>query len=193
MNQYRSIRLTIAAILLSAAMVATAPGQTLYTSPHGGTLAAITDAIDHAQDHVLIYAYSFTLEPVADSLVAAHRRGCKCVVLADRLQSSTKYSQISRLVRAGVPVYFLLTGGDQHAKTIIIDREQIFLGSYNLSHRAETANLEHTIYLTHPQIAQRLIEEFAKLPTRRLKPYAADAKHLCPTHPSCPGDQPWSK
>jgi phosphatidylserine/phosphatidylglycerophosphate/cardiolipin synthase-like enzyme len=47
----------------------------VYFSPHGGCSEAIIKEIDRAKAQILVQAYSFTSQPIAKALLAAHTRG----------------------------------------------------------------------------------------------------------------------
>jgi phosphatidylserine/phosphatidylglycerophosphate/cardiolipin synthase-like enzyme len=48
---------------------------TVCFSPRGGCTQLIVDTLVNARSEVLVQAYSFTSEPIAQALVEAHARG----------------------------------------------------------------------------------------------------------------------
>lgn len=56
------------------------PPIQVYFSPKGGCTEAVVKELDAAKETVLVQAYSFTSAPIANALLAAHKRGVKVEV-----------------------------------------------------------------------------------------------------------------
>jgi hypothetical protein len=82
----------------------------------------IIDAIDAAQHQVLVQAFSFTHRKIADSLIAASRRGVDVKVISDKDQiHRIRTSLISKMAADGVPVFTDSAHDSAHNKVIVID------------------------------------------------------------------------
>jgi len=86
----------------------------VYFSPHGGCTDAIVKQLDQAKTSIYVHAYSFTSEPIAKSLVDAHKRSVKISVILDKSQRTENYSEADFLSHAGINVLI----DDRHAMTI---------------------------------------------------------------------------
>jgi phosphatidylserine/phosphatidylglycerophosphate/cardiolipin synthase-like enzyme len=63
-----------------------------YFSPKGGCTEAIVAEISKAKSNVIVQAYSFTSEPIAAALIAAHRRGVAVAVIVDKGQDGNEHT-----------------------------------------------------------------------------------------------------
>ncbi|MDX5446655.1 MAG: phospholipase D family protein [Zoogloeaceae bacterium] len=108
--------------------------------------------IGSARDNLHVQAYAFTSKPVANALVAAHRRGVKVEVLADaRMNARESGNVIPLLLAAGVPVAYETAYSAAHNKVIVADADGpgcvVATGSYNFTWSAEHRNAENLIVL----------------------------------------------
>ena len=83
----------------------------VYFSPPAGSAAAIVKAVDASQHEVLIQAYSFTHNAIAQAVLRAHARGVTVRVLLDQKSEQTNRYVLELLRHAHVP----LRGDGQHA------------------------------------------------------------------------------
>jgi cardiolipin synthase C len=110
------------------------------------------------------------------------KRNVKVAILTNSLASNdepvvhTGYSRYrAELIRAGVDLYELSPGGIQknkrlgfpgmslgrlHAKTAVIDRSTIFVGSMNLDPRSASKNTELGVIVQSPQLAKEVLRIF---------------------------------
>jgi phosphatidylserine/phosphatidylglycerophosphate/cardiolipin synthase-like enzyme len=77
----------------------------VFFSPNGGCTTAIIEEINNAKSEILVQAYSFTSAPIAKSLVDAHKKGIKVLVILDKSQ---KLLNIRQLVSCQILKYLLL-------------------------------------------------------------------------------------
>ena len=82
-------------------------------SPRGGCTQLVTDTIAQARSEILVQAYSFTSEPIAQALVAAHQRGVKIEAILDKSQKTEDDSRAKLLIDSGIPVRI-----DQNKRTL---------------------------------------------------------------------------
>ena len=64
----------------------------VFFSPKGGCTEAIIGELGKAKKTVLVQSYSFTSAPIAQALVAAHKRGVAVQVVLDKSQRTEKYT-----------------------------------------------------------------------------------------------------
>lgn len=142
-------------------------------SPGGQCLQFTQQAIALAQKTILVQAYAFTASPIAEALIAAHKRGVIVKVLVDRSQLTAKGSQVHRVLQQGIPASIDVVPGIAHNKVMIIDDHYVLTGSFNWSNAAETRNAENLLLIADPQVN---------------KIYAANwqarAAYATPIHPS---------
>ncbi len=124
-----------------------------HFSPKGGCTDKIIEELGRAKKTVLVQAYSFTSAPIAEALVAAHRRGVSVQVLLDKSQRSEKYSSADFVAHAKIPTYIDAKHAIAHNKIIIIDNNVIITGSFNFSKAAETSNAENLLVIHDPTLA----------------------------------------
>ena len=129
------------------------PKEQVYFSPHGGCTEAIVKNLGQAEKTVLVQAYSFTSEPIADALVNAHKRGVKVQVLLDKSQRHGKGSKLGLLVDAGIPVSVDAKHSIAHNKVMIIDGVTVITGSFNFTSAAEDKNAENLLVTRNKALA----------------------------------------
>jgi phosphatidylserine/phosphatidylglycerophosphate/cardiolipin synthase-like enzyme len=143
-----SIALAIAGSLLPAAdlTLRNVPAQ-VYFSPNGGCEEALVAIIDSARSQVLVQAYSFTSTPLAGALKRARSRGLDVRVILDKSQRTERYSGLTYLVHAGVPVWVDDAHAIAHNKIVLVDGQITGTGSYNLTKSASVSNAENLLIL----------------------------------------------
>jgi phosphatidylserine/phosphatidylglycerophosphate/cardiolipin synthase-like enzyme len=129
------------------------PAQ-VYFSPRGGCTEAVVAAITSAQKTVLVQAYSFTSAPIAGALKAAHDRGVDVRVILDKSQETERYSGLTYLEHAGVPVFVDRAHSIAHNKVMVIDGETVITGSFNFTKAAEEHNAENLLVLHDAGLAR---------------------------------------
>jgi phosphatidylserine/phosphatidylglycerophosphate/cardiolipin synthase-like enzyme len=132
-----------------------------FFSPRGGCTDAIIRTIASARKSIHVQAYSFTSAPIAQALVAAHRRGVKTEVILDSSQKSEKYTEADFLTRAGVPTFIDSAHAIAHNKLMIIDEMTVVTGSFNFTKSAEERNAENVLILHQtPELAQKYLSNW---------------------------------
>lgn len=102
--------------------------------------------INDAEEHIYFAIYTFTLQNIADALVAAKRRGVDVRGLMDSEQSRNSYGApiTEKLKAAGIPLLaerHASGNGIMHIKLLVTERAYAF-GSYNWTNSATTINDE---------------------------------------------------
>ena len=167
MNRRQITRAFILICLLSCPFSANAQQASLsqancqvYFSPRGGATSAIVQILENAKSNVLVQAYSFTSEPIAEALVRAHERGVKVQVLLDKSQRSQKYTAARFLFQAGVSTLIDASHTIAHNKVIIIDNIIVVTGSFNFTKAAEERNAENLLIVCSKELAARYVDNW---------------------------------
>ena len=126
---------------------------TVYFSPHGGCTEHIVKAIGSAKRSILVQAYSFTSQPIAEALVETQQRGVKVEVIVDKSQLAERHSVMGVLLKAGVPVAIDASHAIAHNKVIVIDGETVLTGSFNFTESAEERNAENLLQVDDQTLA----------------------------------------
>jgi len=116
-------------------------------SPGGQCTWFTVQAIQAAQQSILVQAYSFTAAVIVDALITAHQRGIAIKILVDRSQLTAKSSQVSRVLAAGIPIAIDKVPGIAHNKVMIIDDDYVLTGSFNWTEAAEKRNAENLLLI----------------------------------------------
>lgn len=107
----------------------------------------VLKTIDSANKQILFAAYSFTNKNIADSLVAAKKRGVSVFAVLDKSQLTEKYSAATFLLHAKIPVRIDTQHAIMHNKYIIVDSKTVETGSYNYTSSATKRNAENVIVI----------------------------------------------
>jgi len=131
-------------------------------SPNGGTQKRIATAIDSAKATVDLAIYSFTAQPIFNSLVNAVKRGVKIRAVFDKSEThGVQASFHDQLEKLGVPIKVLApAGGIMHNKFLIVDNSLLELGSYNFTNRAELNNRENAVFTSNPDLITKYKANF---------------------------------
>jgi phosphatidylserine/phosphatidylglycerophosphate/cardiolipin synthase-like enzyme len=129
-------------------------GIEVYFSPRGGCTEAVVEQLNAAKSSVLVQAYSFTSDAIAEALVEAHRRGVRVEVVLDRSQLSEKNCQADFVAHAGIPVSIDAKHSIAHNKVMVIDGETVITGSFNFTKQAEHSNAENLLVIRSRSLAE---------------------------------------
>jgi phosphatidylserine/phosphatidylglycerophosphate/cardiolipin synthase-like enzyme len=147
------------------------PGWNVYFSPNGGCAEAVADTLGKAKDTILVQAYSFTSAPIAEALVAAHRRGVKVQVILDKSQRTEKYSSATFLKNNGIPCLIDDAHAIAHNKVMVIDEKMVITGSFNFTKNAEEQNAENLLIVEDASLAAQYLRNW-KAHQAHSDPYA---------------------
>lgn len=153
-------------LLVFGAVTAGAEVKVLF-SPEAGReiLETLVARIEGAEKRIYILIYSFTLDELAQALIAKHEDGVDLKVIMDRQQAGLGKAVDETLVEAGVPVMRVggSNGGGMHMKVMIVD-DVVITGSYNWSKRATERNDENLLIIENEgEVLAGHLEKFEKL------------------------------
>lgn len=149
--------------------VAFTPGDDVY--------ALLDEVVGSARERVLVQAYLFTSKKLAQTLIAAHRRGVDVQVLLDSGQlEKVKSSAAPLLARAGIPVWVETRYQNAHNKVLIADPDApqatVVTGSFNFTWTAQHRNAENVLIIRRNKpLAARYAENWERH-RREAEPYA---------------------
>jgi phosphatidylserine/phosphatidylglycerophosphate/cardiolipin synthase-like enzyme len=122
---------------------------------------ALLAAINGAEDRVDVAIYSFNLWSVRDALLEAKARGLdvRMVVEGDNLNDP----EVQALVAAGIPVAGDRSPGLMHHKFVVVDGDEVWTGSMNLSYGSVYQDHNNLVHLATTQAAQSFEREFDEM------------------------------
>lgn len=126
----------------------------VYFSPPNDAAAAVVRAIDASEHEVLVQAYGFTHNGMAQALVRAHQRGVKVRVLLDQKSQSSNRYVIGILTDADIALRQDGKHAIAHNKVMVIDRTLVITGSFNFTNSAATRNAENLLVLKSADLAE---------------------------------------
>ncbi|MEE9352268.1 MAG: phospholipase D-like domain-containing protein, partial [Thiotrichaceae bacterium] len=118
-------------------------------------------AIDNALISVDMAMFELSLRNVTDSLIRAHQRGVQVRVLTDT--SHLFWDRFVDLKNAGITVRGDQRSAYMHNKFTIVDGNQVWTGSMNMTYFGAYRNRENLIRLNSFQTAVNYTEEFSQL------------------------------
>lgn len=127
----------------------------VYFTPPAGAGKALVQWIDQAQHEVIVQAYGFTHNAIAQALLRAHERGVRVAVLLDQKSSSTNRYVIDLLQAQRIALKFDGRHAIAHNKVMVIDQRVVVTGSFNFTNSAETRNAENLLVLRSDSLASR--------------------------------------
>jgi phosphatidylserine/phosphatidylglycerophosphate/cardiolipin synthase-like enzyme len=127
----------------------------VYFTPPANAVSAIIKAIDASDREILVQAYGFTHNGIAQALVRAHQRGVLVRVLLDQKSASSNRYVIGVLQEAQVQMRQDGKHAIAHNKVMVIDLSTVITGSFNFTNSAATRNAENFLILKSEDLAQQ--------------------------------------
>jgi phosphatidylserine/phosphatidylglycerophosphate/cardiolipin synthase-like enzyme len=158
------------------------PHSAVFFSPKGGCQEAILKEINAARHEILVLAYSFTAEVLANGLISAKKRGVHVEVILDKSNEVERYSDLHIFLHNSLPPLIDSHHAIAHNKVMVIDKKTIITGSFNFTNQAEHENGENLLIIKgNPDLVQAYRQNYlahkAHSRPAEQKP-AADPKHL---------------
>jgi phosphatidylserine/phosphatidylglycerophosphate/cardiolipin synthase-like enzyme len=114
-----------------------------------------------ARQSIKVAMYSFTLENMADGLIAAQRRGVNVQMVMESDNMNT--IAVQKLVKAGIPVVGDTSDGLMHDKFIIVDDQVVWTGSFNATDNSLETDNNNFVRIESNPIAQDYATEFDEM------------------------------
>ncbi len=134
----------------------------VYFSPRGGCTDAIIDQVRKAEQTIYVQAYSFTSIPIAEALIAAHKRGIRIQIQVDKGQKTASTTATDDVLKAGIPTFADAAHAIAHNKIMIIDEKIVITGSFNFTKSAEEKNSENLLIIFRQDVARKYLENWNK-------------------------------
>jgi phosphatidylserine/phosphatidylglycerophosphate/cardiolipin synthase-like enzyme len=124
--------------------------------------------IDSAERSIHIAAFEFDLTPVAEALIAAHRRGVEVQWMTDDengidADEEEGRGQFAMLEKAGIEVKDDGRSALMHNKFIIFDGQTVWTGSTNLTQNGNFRNNNNVIVIRSTKVAEMYEREFSEM------------------------------
>ncbi|CAA6676812.1 MULTISPECIES: phospholipase D family protein [unclassified Lentimonas] len=143
-------------------------------------LTSLAESIETAEDHlVLISPYFVPTKPGVARLIEIQERGVEVIVVTNSLAANNQpivhggYAKSRKaLLRAGVQLYEVSADatsgveaavpigakkGTLHAKAFVVDRKELFIGSFNFDPRSAYINTELGVIIESPEMAGHVL------------------------------------
>lgn len=148
-----SLHLPAASLAKDAAT--SSPAQVLgaYFSPPDNAASAIIEQISRSRAEVLVQAYGFTHNGIAQALVQAQKRGVKVQVIMDAKSAKTNRYVVEIFDRERIPYRWDGKHAIAHNKVMVIDQDVVITGSFNFTNSAQSRNAENVLILRSPPLA----------------------------------------
>jgi phosphatidylserine/phosphatidylglycerophosphate/cardiolipin synthase-like enzyme len=125
----------------------------IYFTPPSDVASAVIDVIDQSQKEVLVQAYGFTHNGIAQALVRANARGVAVKVLLDAKTDATNRYVTELLQAQQIPLRLDASHAIAHNKVIVVDGTLVITGSFNFTNSAQTRNAENLLVLKSTGLA----------------------------------------
>ncbi len=127
----------------------------------GGPDEALAQAIRSAQTSIDLAAYSFNLWSIRDALLAAHDRGVtvRMVIESDNILAP----EIDDLLQVGIPVIGDRREPLMHHKFVVLDGQEVWIGSMNLTVGSAYADHNNLLRLRSAEVAADFGREFEEM------------------------------
>jgi cardiolipin hydrolase len=134
-----------------------------HFSPGEGCVRRIRGLLEGARRSADICVFTITDDRIAESVLAAHRRGVAVRVVTDNEKALDQGSDAIALARVGIPVRVDDSPYHMHHKFAIFDGDTLLTGSYNWTRGAAQNNEENLIIANDRRLLTAFKGEFERL------------------------------
>ncbi len=142
----------------------------IYFAPEDEVVPAMIDALNSADESIRFLAFSFTLDDVAQAMLARAVDGVDVAGIFETTGSETRFSELTPLFCAGLEVRQDGNPYVLHHKVFIIDNETVITGSFNFSASATESNDENLIIIQDADLAAQYLAEFDRRWAEAVRP-----------------------
>lgn len=135
--------------------------ESSISSFRGGPDAHLATAIEQAVLSVDLAAMEFNLFSLRDALISTHRRGVPVRVVTD--SDYLDEPEVQDLIDAGIPVIGDRRESLMHNKFVVIDRQEVWTGSMNMTVNGAYRNNNNLIRIRSSRLAQNYATEFEEM------------------------------
>ena len=134
----------------------------VHFSPKGGCTEMVVAELKRARREVLVLAYSFTSQPIAEALVEAKLRGVNVEIVLDHSNEKEAHTDLHYFLEQKLTPLIDAHHAIAHNKVMVIDGHTVLTGSFNFTNQAEHENAENLLILRHyPDLAAAYRANFA--------------------------------
>ncbi len=131
------------------------------TARFGGLDERLAKAIDGAERSVDVAAFVLDLTRVTDAMIRAHQRGLRVRLVTDS-DYADEYGPTT-LNAAGVPVVTDERSAFMHNKFVVIDEQEVWTGSWNLTYNCTYRNNNNVVIVQSTRLADNYTVEFEQM------------------------------
>lgn len=135
----------------------------IYFAAEDDVVGRILAEINGATSNIRFMTFSFTRDDIGDALLARVEDGIVVQGVFETTGSETQFSEMPRLLCAGLDVRQDGNRGVLHHKVFIIDDQTVLTGSFNFSNNATESNDENLVIIRNADIAGLYIQEFERV------------------------------
>lgn len=142
-----------------------------FTSPGADTTwptERLVETIDAAEERVWIAVFDFELEPVMEAMAEAHERGVDVRLVLDA--DNEGLPEVQELVRRRVPVQSDTRTALMHSKFVVIDDDETWMGSMNLTLNDVTRHNNNFSLFRSRELNENFAMEFEEMWDERFGP-----------------------
>eukprot|EP00808_Paulinella_micropora_P003954 g28292.t1 len=127
------------------------------------SLTKLLDVLTSARRTMDVCVFNITCDEIADTVLAAHKRGVRVRVITDKEQQKNPGNDISRMREIGIEVRQDNSQHMMHHKFAVVDGARLATGSFNWTRAAVLGNKENVIITTAKPLVTAYSTEFDKL------------------------------
>jgi phosphatidylserine/phosphatidylglycerophosphate/cardiolipin synthase-like enzyme len=140
-------------------------------APEDGVSERLVDLVRReTRRSVRFMAFSFTLNPLGDAMIAQAKNGLSVQGVFETTGSNTPHSEYGRMKEAGLDVYQDGNPYVMHHKVIVIDGRTTIFGSFNFSSNAAEDNDENILFVDDPTLAASFLAEVERVVAQAKRP-----------------------
>jgi len=141
----------------------------------GSIAEKLINKINNAQKTIHIASFEFNLTPVAEALIAAHKRGVEVLWITDNehgieADADEGHGQFEMLKESGIEVKADERTALMHNKFWIFDSQLVWTGSTNITKNGIFRNNNNVIVIKSPELAAIYEREFNEMWTGEFGP-----------------------
>jgi phosphatidylserine/phosphatidylglycerophosphate/cardiolipin synthase-like enzyme len=152
-------------------LVETVPSNTVYENSHSARTETVwLEMVQEAQHSIAIGSFFFSstprsaMEKMVGALSDAAKRGVQIRILVDASMEPISQPTLSKFHHKNIETKYIdykaLSGGVMHAKYMVVDEENSFVGSQNFAWKAMSENHEMGVRISNKPLASTLLTVF---------------------------------
>ena len=124
----------------------------------------ILPIIKNAKSYIYIPAFYLTRKSIIYELIEAKKRGVEVKIIVDETSVKGKYVDIDLMINNELEVKAEDWKGKMHMKSMVIDDENLVIGSMNFTKQGENVNDENCLIIKNaPVLTKKYKKHFLEL------------------------------